>query len=180
MRGTSVTLALTLLAAGIAGAEERTVQVPGSRSWTTTGIRVYAGDQLEFRAAGDIGWGKGDAGPDGSRNASGGFFRPLNDRPVGGLIGRVGTSVFWIGREAEVKAPADGEIELGVNDDKVSDNSGEFRVDVAELGVELVVLRTLGGGQIVVGHGGVPFRSVSSSISDGWFSVKVGGPRPPQ
>ena len=51
--------------------------------------------------------------------------------PVGALLGRVGpVAVFAIGNQTSVPMPADGRLFLGVNDDNVSDNQGEYTVDV--------------------------------------------------
>jgi hypothetical protein len=59
--------------------------------------------------------------------------------PVGALIGRIDTSgrpgqrnsgAFLIGDQQNVTMPADGELQLGINDGSVYDNSGAFSVRV--------------------------------------------------
>jgi hypothetical protein len=51
---------------------------------------------------------------------------------AGALIGRVGpTRMFGIGDQTTaLDMPADGRLFIGINDDNVDDNQGEFRVDV--------------------------------------------------
>jgi hypothetical protein len=56
---------------------------------------------------------------------------PMANVPVGALLGRVGpVAVFAIGNQTSLTMPADGRLFLGVNDDQVADNKGEFTVDV--------------------------------------------------
>jgi hypothetical protein len=51
--------------------------------------------------------------------------------PAGGLIARIGDSApVYVGDRRGVRAPANGRLFLGVNDDHFEDNSGEFRVNV--------------------------------------------------
>ena len=50
---------------------------------------------------------------------------------AGALIGRVGNSPpFAIGDQTSIEAPAAGQLFLGINDDNVSDNSGQFYVTI--------------------------------------------------
>jgi hypothetical protein len=116
--------------ASLALGAEKTVRVPANESWTDTGIYVTAGERLEFRASGTIVWGKNGETTDPEGGTGGGFFRPLSEVGVGALIGRVGSEVFFIGRRAQISAPDSGRLELGINDDKVGDNDGSFRVHV--------------------------------------------------
>jgi hypothetical protein len=59
---------------------------------------------------------------------------PIPTIPVGTLIGRVGNRPpFSIGATAQpIQMPADGRLFLGVNDDHVPDNSGNYVVRVWE------------------------------------------------
>lgn len=117
------------LGAALAAGEERTLQVRADQRWTSTGIYVRAGERIEFRADGRVSWGSGRGGPEGG-SGGGGYFRPLDEAPVGALIGSVGQQFFFIGERASVRSPDDGELRLGINDDKFSDNEGFFRVEV--------------------------------------------------
>ncbi len=114
----------------------RTISVPANTRWTPTGIQVNAGDRVAFRAAGQIHWGPQAsqvAGPDGGRGISPNY--PVPTAGVGALVGRVGNSQpFAIPTSGDVRMPASGELYLGVNDDNLSDNSGAFSVQVAQIG----------------------------------------------
>jgi hypothetical protein len=55
-------------------------------------------------------------------------------RPTGGLIGKVGqesTDLFFVGDDpGPIRVRSSGRLFLGVNDDYVQDNHGNFRVVV--------------------------------------------------
>jgi hypothetical protein len=56
----------------------------------------------------------------------------MPNAPAGALIGRIDNGQpFMIGRNTSVRMPAGGTLFLGINDDTVSDNSGNFRVIIA-------------------------------------------------
>ena len=56
---------------------------------------------------------------------------PLPRALAGALLGRIGSGQpFAIGNLTSVVMPADGELFLGVNDDGLNDNSGQFTVTV--------------------------------------------------
>jgi hypothetical protein len=56
----------------------------------------------------------------------------MANRPAAALIGKVGTSsgdFFFIGDEqGPIRMRASGRLYLGINDDYLADNSGNFRV----------------------------------------------------
>ena len=57
---------------------------------------------------------------------------PLPNAFAGALIGRIDNGrPFGIGNLTSVEMPASGILYLGVNDDNVSDNSGQFQVVVS-------------------------------------------------
>ena len=57
---------------------------------------------------------------------------PIPNAPAGALIGRIDNGQpFLIGRNTSVRMPAGGTLFLGINDDNVSDNNGNFRVLLA-------------------------------------------------
>jgi hypothetical protein len=108
------------------------LQIPATVAWTDTGITVRAGDMLSFDAAGEVRWGRG-AGDTASPNGNPASTRssyPLRSAPVGTLIGRVGNSApFLIGTSTgAIRMPTSGRLQLGVNDDNRTDNSGAFDV----------------------------------------------------
>ncbi len=65
-----------------------------------------------------------------------GNFCPIYGAPIGSLVGRVGSQVFWIGENATYTIPTDAglkqELFLRMNDcdTGLHDNAGSIRVDV--------------------------------------------------
>jgi hypothetical protein len=112
------------------------VRVPGNQRWVSTGLTVRRGEQVSFSATGrvqlsdDPGDVAHSAGSLRQRNAPG---SPLPQNFAGALIARVGNSApFPIGdNTAPIAMPAAGQLFLGINDDEVSDNRGEFVVNIA-------------------------------------------------
>ena len=109
--------------------------VPAEDRWTNTGIAVNAGDRLRFSANGTIGMSEGGgdlADPAGARSGRRAANAPMPNAPAGALIGRIGNGApFLIGSNTgPIAAPQAGRLYLGVNDDHLPDNSGEFRVTV--------------------------------------------------
>jgi hypothetical protein len=113
-------------------------KVSGRQQWTPTAIIVRQGEQLVFRASGQVSWAgpQNVVGPNGApvdpANAS---RYPVQSLGVGALIGRVGTGQpFPIGASSEpIAMPADGRLYLGINDDAVNDNGGTFVVEITRL-----------------------------------------------
>jgi len=57
---------------------------------------------------------------------------PLPHALAGALIGRIDNGApFGIGNQTSLTMPATGTLYLGVNDDTVSDNSGQFQVVIS-------------------------------------------------
>lgn len=117
-----------------AGLRERQVIVSADVEWNDTGIDVRPGQLIFFEAAGNVRWGRDRRdGPEGENNSPNNPNRPLPNRPAAALIGRVGNSndFFFIGGEqGAIRMRASGRLYLGVNDDFLGDNSGNFRVTV--------------------------------------------------
>jgi hypothetical protein len=112
------------------------LRVLANRAWTDTGIAVRRGEQVRFRASGQIQFGESDrdvTGTDGNPR-----FRldpselPVALMPIGGLIGRVGRGApFPIGSNPNsIVMPDDGRLYLGVNARAVPGNRGAFLVEV--------------------------------------------------
>jgi hypothetical protein len=110
------------------------VRVSAQKDWTDTGIIVRAGDVLTIDARGTISMGlssEDTATPAGSTTGRRADNAPVN-APAGALIARIGTSTpFLIGARRSIPVPANGRLYLGVNDDHMPDNTGEFQVSVA-------------------------------------------------
>jgi len=119
-----------------AGAQSRTISVPSTRQWTPTSIRVNQGDRIEIQASGEIQLSQANTG-DRARVAGSLAHRyaagaPLPKAFAGALIGRIDNGrPFGIGNQTSIVAPAGGLLYLGINDDALAGNSGQFQVVVA-------------------------------------------------
>jgi len=114
------------------------IRVEGTELWTDTGVNVRAGDTLIFDAQGTVQLsdnGNDIAGVGGARSGRRAAEAPLNNQTAGALIARIGNSdTFFIGNRRSVRAPAAGRLYLGVNDDHLADNRGDFQVMVTVQG----------------------------------------------
>lgn len=115
----------------------RGVVVPANVAWTNTGLTVTRGQWLRFEPSGEIRLSFN--GDDMATAAGAKSFRfaeksQISTIPVGALIGRVGNGKpFSVGDTIDAfQMPANGRLYLGVNDDHVPDNSGNFVVKVWE------------------------------------------------
>jgi hypothetical protein len=114
-----------------------TIRVAGNQRWVDTGVTVQEGEIVRLVTTGQLQLsadGNDTATPAGSKTGR----RPSAPMPqtlAGALIGRVGAArVFGIGDQTSVPMPASGRLFLGVNDDNVDDNHGEFRVELTPAG----------------------------------------------
>lgn len=108
------------------------IVVPGNQQWVATGITVRKGERLGFNSTGEIVLSTDPndkaqpAGAYGQRKAPG---SPLPTEFAGALIARVGNGEpFAIGGSTTVPMPASGPLYLGINDDGMGDNTGQFNV----------------------------------------------------
>ncbi|GAB3715832.1 hypothetical protein GCM10027592_56590 [Spirosoma flavus] len=95
-----------------------------------TNIELTVGDKITFRANGTIllGLFAGSTGPDGIDGF--GSYSKVPEFKHGSLIGRIGNGDWFIvGSKQEIVAQTAGELQLQVNDDDSSNNSGSFSVD---------------------------------------------------
>ena len=130
------------------GVEER-VFVFGNASWTDTNYEVDEDQEINFRASRMISLQMGNpiahCGPDGYNLKT--MQQPLRDKNIGALIGRVIQlisieideetgeetrneliEVFYIGSSNTIRMPISGRLFLGINENVVEDNSGEYIV----------------------------------------------------
>ena len=114
------------------GMRERQTIVSADVAWNDSGIDVRAGQTIYFEAQGQVRWGKDRRdGPAGERNSPSNPGRPMGNRNAAALIGKIGNDLFFIGDETgPVRMRSAGRLYLGVNDDVLTDNSGNFRVVV--------------------------------------------------
>jgi Ca2+-binding EF-hand superfamily protein len=110
------------------------VIVNNGQTWIDTGLEARAGDTLDITATGRVQYSRqfnDVTGPNGNP----GITRPrapMPNMPVGALVARVGNSApFFVGaRGNALRVPQNGRLYLGINDDILNDNSGEFRVNI--------------------------------------------------
>ena len=122
-------------AAGAVGTSGQVVRVDPSSRWTDTGLFVRAGDQITLSADGSIQMRTNDptdtATPAGSSSGRRAASAPMPNDPAGVLIAMVGNSTpIFVGANRTFNAPVSGRLYLGVNDDHLADNSGEYRVTI--------------------------------------------------
>jgi hypothetical protein len=122
----------------LSGAEVRDepdeVIVTAADRWTSTGVYVREGDVVRVESTGTVQL-SADVADTSSPGGAGSGRRapsaPMPDRPAGGLIARIGNSPpLFVGADPMVRANASGQLYLGVNDDYLADNRGEFRVKI--------------------------------------------------
>jgi hypothetical protein len=111
------------------------VSVSSRQQWTPTGLTVQKGETVRFTTTGQVQLSTDSndtaqaAGAASQRLAPG---APLPRIFAGALIGRIGQNgqPFAIGNQTSVPMPETGQLFLGVNDDNLGDNQGEFRVEI--------------------------------------------------
>ncbi len=118
-------------------AGRQTVRVNSQQRWTDTGFTVRAGDVITFDASGQIEMSdrRDTATPAGSTRGRTAPDAPVLGQKAGGLLAKIGD--YWpafIGDRKTWTAPVSGRLYLGVNDDHLADNSGEFIVNVGVQG----------------------------------------------
>ena len=120
--------------ASTAGAGDDIV-VSGQQAWTSTGITVRRGETVGFNVSGDVQLSTDTndvasaAGSKAQRYAQG---APMPRAFAGALIAKIGPNgrPFPIGDQTTVTMPQAGILYLGINDDNMADNQGEFRVQL--------------------------------------------------
>lgn len=127
------------------------VRIPGDVAWTDTALDVVEGQEIYFQSSGVISLQKGNpiaqCGPDGYDRKT--MQQPISDRNIGALIGKIVQLVsieineetgeeirneiikyFFIGSENKMRMSISGRMFLGINENVVGDNSGEFKVTI--------------------------------------------------
>ncbi len=109
--------------------------IPLGGEWVDTGLYCYLGDEFVIEVTGR-GWlddtPESEIGPDGLMAGQSPEARVLSDANTGSVIGRLDTTpeVFSVGRGTTYICPAQGALQLGINDTDLEDNSGEFGASV--------------------------------------------------
>ncbi|HEX2694332.1 MAG TPA: hypothetical protein VHP61_01155 [Acidobacteriota bacterium] len=127
------------------------IVIPGNVGWVDTGLDVEEGEELFFRGEGEISLQKGNpdaaCGPDGADIQ--GLQQPVPGWNLGGLAGKVAQVMsvrkgkktgeefrdelvryFFIGHEQSVAMPIRGRLYVGVNENVIKDNDGQFQVAI--------------------------------------------------
>ena len=111
----------------------RTITVPANQQWTATGIKVRQGQTLTLTTSGEVQFSadandRASAAGHGDKRVPG---APLPQAFAGALIGRIDNGQpFGVGNQTSIRAPANGQLFLGINDDNVGDNAGQFQVSI--------------------------------------------------
>ena len=125
-------------AVGTSGIQERTTRVNSQQRWTDTGIVVRAGDTITFDANGTVQMSddaSDTASPAGSTKGRRAPDAPMLNQLAGGLIAQIDYyGPIFVGGRRTFTAPVSGRLYLGVNDDHLADNRGEFTVNVSVAG----------------------------------------------
>jgi Ca2+-binding EF-hand superfamily protein len=120
-------------AVGTSG-RSRAVHVQGQYRWTDTGIDVRAGQNVTLDSSGTIQMSdnaQDTATPAGSTSGRRAPDAPILNQPAGALLGRIGDyGPIFLGNHQSFNAPVSGRLYLGINDDHLPDNRGEFVVNV--------------------------------------------------
>jgi hypothetical protein len=117
--------------AGGGSASTAELAVPLDSEWVNTGLYCYLGDEFVIEVTGR-GWldetAESQIGPEGLMAGQRPEARVLSDANTGSVIGRLDTTpeVFFVGEGTTYICPAQGALELGINDTDLEDNSGEF------------------------------------------------------
>jgi hypothetical protein len=121
------------------GGNGQTITVPGNQQWVDSGLTVRQGQALSIRASGEVVLSadpNDKASPNGALGGRRAANAPLPQTLAGALIGRIGNGrPFGIGAgPANINAPDSGRLYLGVNDDGMGDNTGQFQVSISGAG----------------------------------------------
>jgi hypothetical protein len=119
-------------------AEPGAIVVPGNQQWVPTGLIVRRGETISLRSSGEIQLSANSndkARPAGAMSGRRAPGSPLPEELAGALIARIGNDPpFALGNLNTSRMPAAGPLYLGVNDDAVGDNSGQFNVVITRPG----------------------------------------------
>lgn len=112
--------------------KEIATQVTAKDDWTYANLTVRRGDRIRLSASGKVKLSSSrESGPEGIELED--KNKLLLDKPTGALIAVIGDDnddFIYVGREGEFVAKRDGKLFLSVNEGDLSDNSGQFSVQV--------------------------------------------------
>ena len=121
-----------LAGANSVGTSGRTIAVNSNERWIDTGVDVRSGDTIAIQATGTVTLsnnGVDTARPAGAARRA--AAAPLPDQPAGALIAKIENGPpMLVGDRATLTANSSGRLYLGINDDHLPDNRGEYKVTV--------------------------------------------------
>jgi hypothetical protein len=109
------------------------VTVPGTVSWTPTGLVVAKGERINITATGQVANAPGNfAGPNGAIGNLAKYSLLGGGEHHAGLIGLIAGSgsIFFVGANYNGIAQDDGVLYLGINDIGVGNNSGQYTTTI--------------------------------------------------
>jgi Ca2+-binding EF-hand superfamily protein len=114
----------------------RTVVVSARQAWIDSGVDVRLNDLVSITATGTIlfSGSRTDVARPGGVGAGATGSAPRPDLPIGALLAKIGADgqPFLVGASLDShRANRPGRLYLGVNDDVLTDNSGQFRATVS-------------------------------------------------
>lgn len=132
-----VIAALNLLPTGGPNTGSSAVQldVPAHVQWAETGVSCKTNDIVNIKASGQAQYDTESASRVGPEGLTGGELVELRvypDANTASLIGTLDTfpQPFFVGYATAYTCPIDGNVLLGMNDNDLDDNSGEFRASL--------------------------------------------------
>ena len=116
----------------------QSIRVNSQQRWTDGMVDVRAGDIITFESSGSIVMSDNPADtarPAGSTTGRRAPDAPILNQLAGGIVARIGNyGPIWIGDRRTLTAPTSGRLYLGVNDDYLVDNRGDFTVVIGRQG----------------------------------------------
>jgi len=113
---------------------KKRVAVAARDGWVQSGILVAAGQEVSIRAAGEVCTKGADrtrcSGPEGQPRTAETNLPGFEARGHGALVGGIGDTRFFVGRDVRFVAASSGPLLLGINDSDVSNNNGDLEVEV--------------------------------------------------
>lgn len=104
-----------------------------ANGWTNTGIVLHFGQQIRISASGQVSLGNGRFSPAEGIGSLGDPGKLMKTYPTGGLMAVIGDNnddFIFVGRGRTFPAPHDGVLFLGINEERLTDNSGTFEVAI--------------------------------------------------
>ncbi len=108
--------------------------MPVDQPWTDTGVSCAAGDTINIRASGNA-WFDSEnsfSSPEGLVSGTSSESRVASGQYTAAMLGALDTvdEPFYVGYATTYVCPVGGRLSLGVNDDSLNGNEGEYTAAV--------------------------------------------------